>query len=98
MVNLPNRKEILVGFAVGDDRDLRFAGGVTPPPQQFAFLDIPAQDLLAGADDGSAGASATCSTGQVIVSGPDRIRRSRCDEPERIRVLEFSAIDRLENF
>ena len=75
---------------MGDRRDLRFTRRVSPFPQQLPLLYIPTQDILTSSDESPSGARAASSACDPIVLGPDSIRRSGRNEPERFRMLEFS--------
>lgn len=90
--DLPNGEDIFIGFALCNHRHLRSAGGIAPAAEQFSLLNIPAENLLTGTDNGSTGASLANCAASLLILGPDRIRGRRGDEPECIRVLEFARI------
>jgi hypothetical protein len=87
--DLPDCEDILICLALRDHTDLCSASRIAPSSQKLSLLHIPAENFLAGTDNGPSGARLACSTG-LLLFGPDRIRRRRGDKPERIRMLEFA--------
>ena len=94
-IGVPHCEDIWVDLAPADDRDLLSAAGITPPAQQFALLDIPAEDFFV-----CGGVCASCSgglgTGLGGFSGPDKVRGGSRDNAKSVGLLVFAAAELVE--
>jgi hypothetical protein len=79
-------EDVWVNLAPADGGDLISTAGITPPAQQLARLDIPAENLFVGGGvcaSGSGGLGAWLSGG----GGPDNVRSRSRDYAKSVALL-----------